>query len=62
MKGKPADAPFRAGEGFNDNYFRMRPGSDVKLIAEQVDGFIWCNDTIYYAQAGSIHSAISEWK
>ena len=49
-----------AEKGLCDKLFRMRPGSDVKeLIAEQVDGYMVLNDTIYYAQAGSIHSAVS---
>ena len=49
-----------AEKGLCDKLFRMRPGSDVKeLIAEQVDGYMVLNDTIYNAQAGSIHSAVS---
>lgn len=49
-----------AEKGLCDKLFRMRPGSDVKeLIAEQVDGYMVLNDTIYYAQAGLIHSAVS---
>ena len=49
-----------AEKGLCDKLFRMRPGRDVKeLIAEQVDGYMVLNDTIYYAQAGSIHSAVS---
>lgn len=40
--------------------FRMIPGRNTKeLIAENVDGYLVLNDTVYYAQAGQICSAVS---
>lgn len=39
---------------------RMIPGQDVKeIIAENVDGYLIVDGTIYYAQGGKIHSATS---
>lgn len=43
-----------------DKLFRMIPGRDTKeLIAENVDGYIVLDNTIYYSQAGQIKSAVS---
>ena len=39
---------------------RMIPGQAVKeIIAEDVDGYLVVDGTIYYAQGGRIHSATS---
>lgn len=40
--------------------FRMRPGSQTKeLIADNVDGYLIIEDTIYFSQNGKILSAVS---
>lgn len=47
-------------KGLCDKLFRMMPGRDTKeLIADQVDGYLVLDGTIYYSQGGSIHSAVS---
>ncbi len=49
-----------AERGLCDKLFRMRPGSDTKeLIAENVDGYMVLEETIYYAQAGKIYHTTS---
>ena len=49
-----------AEKGLCGRLVRMIPGQEVKeIIAENVDGYLIVDGTIYYAQEGKIHSAQS---
>ncbi len=51
---------FQKREGRCDVLVRMIPGQNTKeIIAENVDGYLVLDETIYYAQDGKIHTATS---